>query len=63
MGDMIGVTIFIVLIIIAIFVIIARWIFRINDIINRLDKIVMLLDGKTEGPKTFMDGFRKGMKE
>lgn len=63
MGDITAFAIFIVLIIIAIFVIIARWVFRINDIISRLDKIVMLLEGKTEEPKTFMAGFRKGIKE
>ena len=61
MSDMMGFVIFFIIFVIAIFVVISRWVFRINDIINRLDKIVLLLEGKTEKPKTFMDGFRKGM--
>jgi len=48
---------------IAIFVAISRWVFRINTIVDRLDKILYALDGKTAKPSSFMDGVRKGMAE
>ena len=62
MGDMMGFSIFVILLIVALFVVISRWVFRINDIVARLDKIVLLLGGKAE-PKTFRDGFKRGMEE
>jgi len=62
MGDMMGFSIFVILLIVILFVVISRWVFRINDIVNRLDKITLLLGGKAE-PKTFMDGFKSGMEE
>lgn len=49
---------------IAVFVCISRWVFRINDIINRLDRVVSLLGGnQAENPKSFMDGLKKGMND
>lgn len=53
--------IFLFILFIAIGVAVSRWIFRINDIIKRLDQIVSLLDGKPEKPKSFIDGVKKGM--
>lgn len=62
-GGFAMVYIFVVILIIAIFVAISRWVFRINDIVERLDKIVRLLEGVPEKPKSFMDGIKKGMTE
>jgi len=56
--------IFLFIFVIAIMVAISRWIFRINDIIKRMDKIIELLGNssrKSEKPTSFMDGFKKGM--
>lgn len=63
MSDMMGFSIFVILLIVILFVVISRWVFRINDIVNKLDKIVFLLEGKPDKPKTFMDGFKSGMEE
>ena len=46
MGDMAAFGLFWILVILVIFVAIMRWVFRINDIVNRLDKIVTLLTPK-----------------
>lgn len=62
-GGFVMVYIFVVILIIAIFVAISRWVFRINDIVERLDKIVHLLEGVPEKPKSFIDGIKKGMAE
>ena len=63
MGDMAGALIFIIILALLIMVSISRWIFRINAIVDRLDKIVYALDGKPEKAKSFMDGIKKGMAE
>lgn len=60
---MVGAYIFMMLLFFVILVAISRWIFRVNDIVNRLDKIVFLLDGKPEKPKSFIDGLKKGMED
>lgn len=50
---------------IAIMVAISRWVFRINDIIKKMDKIIQLLENESgilDGkPKSFMEGLKKGM--
>lgn len=61
MGDSFAFAVFVIILIVAIVVAISRWILRINHIIDRLDKIVYLLDGKPDKPKSFMDGLKKGM--
>lgn len=61
MGDSFAFAVFVIILIVAIVVAISRWILRINHIIERLDKIVYLLDGKPDKPKSFMDGLKKGM--
>ena len=63
MGDILGVWLFIFILFVLIMVAISRWVFRINTIVHRLDKIVYLLEGKPEKPKSFMDGIKKGMEE
>ena len=55
----VGVLFFIL--VICIFVAIARWIFRINAIVQRLDEIIYALQGNPEKPKSFIDGLKKGM--
>lgn len=54
---------FVVLFIIgfAIFVVLSRWVFRVNHIVERLDSIITLLEGKPEKPKTFIEGVKMGM--
>lgn len=63
MNDMFGFMIFSLILLIAIFVAISRWVFRVNHIIDRLDRIVSLLSGQAEKPKSFMDGLKKGMND
>ena len=61
MSDIIGVWVFMFILFTLIIVAIPRWVFRINTIVDRLDKIVYLLEGKPEQPKSFIDGIKKGM--
>lgn len=61
MGDSFAFAMFLIILVIAIIIAISRWIFRVNHIIDRLDKIVYLLEGKPEKPKSFMDVLKKGM--
>ncbi|MCK9570047.1 hypothetical protein M0R72_13980 [Candidatus Pacearchaeota archaeon] len=64
MTDMLLIIMFLFVLFIAIFIAIARWIFRVNHIVDRLDKIVALLSGDhTEKPKSFVDGLKKGMSD
>lgn len=58
---MAGAYIFMLLLFFVIMVAISRWIFRINDIVARLDKVISLVEGKPEKPKSFIDGIKKGM--
>jgi hypothetical protein len=48
MSDMGAGALFFLLLFFAIGVALSRWVFRINDIIKRLDKIVVLLTPKDE---------------
>lgn len=61
MGDSFAFAVFLIILVVAIIIAISRWIFRVNHIIDRLDRIVYLLDGKPERAKSFMDGLKKGM--
>lgn len=63
MSDFTGFMLLMFGLLVLIIVAILRRALRINTIVDRLDKIAYLLGGKPEKPKSFMDGFKKGMGE
>ena len=48
-GFMFGLVIFLIIFFFLIITALSRWIFRVNDAISRLDKIILLLEGNKEG--------------
>jgi len=63
MSDLTGFMLLMFGLLVLIIVAILRRALRINTIVDRLDRIVYLLDGKPKKPTSFMDGFKKGMGE